>query len=69
MSQIKKIQAVPNRLNRRTKRDESPLLASVTLDTSNTMLVQEDIFNEPSRERLDFSGAKWVRFLPKRTIF
>ena len=69
MSQIKKIQAVPNRLNRRTKRGESPLLASVTLDTSNTMLVQEDIFNEPSRERLDFSGAKWVRFFTQKDDF
>jgi len=60
--QLKKIQAVPNRNNRVSKRNQSPLLASVTLDTSNTMLVKEDIFNEPSRERLDFTGAKWVRF-------
>ncbi|NBX73323.1 MAG: hypothetical protein EBQ89_03390, partial [Alphaproteobacteria bacterium] len=33
------------------------------------MLVQEDIFNEPSRERLDFSGAKWVRFFTQKDDF
>lgn len=69
MSQLKKIQAVPNRNSRRPKRGDSPLLASVTLDTSNTMLVQEDIFNEPSRERLDFTGAKWVRFFTQKDDF
>jgi hypothetical protein len=70
MSQLKKtIQATPNRANRNLKRNQSPLLASVTLDTSNTMLVQEDIFNEPSRERLDFTGAKWVRFFTQKDDF
>ncbi len=67
--QLKKIQAVPNRNNRVSKRNQSPLLASVTLDTSNTMLVKEDIFNEPSRERLDFTGAKWVRFFTQKDDF
>ena len=67
--QLKKIQAVPNRNNRVSKRNQSPLLASVTLDTSNTMLVREDIFNEPSRERLDFTGAKWVRFFTQKDDF
>ncbi len=67
--QLKKIQAVPNRNNRVSKRSQSPLLASVTLDTSNTMLVREDIFNEPSRERLDFTGAKWVRFFTQKDDF
>lgn len=67
--QLKKIQAVPNRNNRVSKRSQSPLLASVTLDTSNTMLVKEDIFNEPSRERLDFTGAKWVRFFTQKDDF
>lgn len=67
--QLKKIQAVPNRNNRVSKRNQSPLLASVTLDTSNTMLVKEDIFNEPSRERLDFTGVKWVRFFTQKDDF
>ena len=67
--QLKKIQAVPNRNNRVSKRNQSPLLASVTLDTSNTMLVKEDIYNEPSRERLDFTGAKWVRFFTQKDDF
>ena len=67
--QLKKIQAVPNRNNRVSKRNQSPLLASVTLDTSNTILVREDIFNEPSRERLDFTGAKWVRFFTQKDDF
>ncbi len=67
--QLKKIQAVPNRNNRVSKQNQSPLLASVTLDTSNTMLVKEDIFNEPSRERLDFTGAKWVRFFTQKDDF
>jgi len=67
--QLKKIQAVPNRNNRVSKRSQSPLLASVTLDTSNTILVREDIFNEPSRERLDFTGAKWVRFFTQKDDF
>jgi hypothetical protein len=67
--QLKKIQAVPNRNNRVSKKNQSPLLASVTLDTSNTMLVKEDIFNEPSRERLDFTGAKWVRFFTQKDDF
>lgn len=70
MSQLKKIQqAVPNRAKRILRKNQSPLLASVTLDTSNTMLVQEDIFNEPSRERLDFTGAKWVRFFTQKDDF
>ena len=69
MSQLKKIQAVPNRSKRVNRKGVSPLLASVTLDTGNTMLVQEDIFNEPSRERLDFSGAKWVRFFTQKDDF
>jgi len=70
MSQVKKLnQATPNRSRRNLRKNISPLLASVTLDTSNTMLVQEDIFNEPSRERLDFSGAKWVRFFTQKDDF
>ena len=70
MSQLKKIQqAVPNRAKRNLRKNRSPVLASVTLDTSNTMLVKEDIFNEPSRERLDFTGAKWVRFFTQKDDF
>jgi hypothetical protein len=54
--------------NRRVKKQ---YLASsaIRISTNDTLLIQEDIYNEPNRQKLDDSGEKWVRFFTQNNTF
>lgn len=57
------------RPRRNTRRD---LLAQSSITISPkpaTRLISEDIFNEPTRERLDIGGNRWVRFFDQNDTF
>lgn len=54
---------------RRTKIGQSTILASVEISPKDTFLISQDIFNEPSRERLQRRGDKWVRMFEQRDEF
>jgi hypothetical protein len=44
--------------------------SSVTINPApQTHLIRQDIFNEPTRERLDMGGNKWVRFFDQNDTF
>lgn len=54
---------------RRTKIGQPTILASVEISPNDTFLIQKDIFNEPSRERLQKRGEKWVRMFEQNDEF
>lgn len=60
-----------NQVKKRTYKQPRQYLASssVLLDTESTKLIQNDIFNEPNRFRIDQTGAKWVRFFTQDGAF
>ena len=61
---------VNNRRPRRTGRRDILAQSSVTIDPKpSTRLISEDIFNEPTRERLDMGGNRWVRFFDQGDKF
>ena len=58
--------------NKRRRRPGKAYLASssVTIPAAPvTRLIQQDIFNEPTRERLDMGGNKWVRMFEQNDVF
>ena len=59
-----------NRRPRRTGRRDILAQSSVTIGPKpSTRLISEDIFNEPTRERLDMGGNRWVRFFDQGDKF
>jgi len=54
---------------RRSKFGQSNILASVEISPNDTFLITQDIFNEPSRERLQQRGDKWVRMFEQNDEF
>jgi hypothetical protein len=54
----------------RRRRNNILATSSVTIGpTPQTHLIDADIFNEPTRERLDMGGNKWVRFFDQNDTF
>jgi hypothetical protein len=43
--------------------------SAIRISTNDTLLIQEDIYNEPNRQKLDDSGEKWVRFFTQNNTF
>jgi hypothetical protein len=61
-----------NENKRRARRPGKAYLASssVTIPAAPaTRLIQQDIFNEPTRERLDMGGNRWVRMFEQNDTF
>lgn len=55
-----------------TRGPKKSILASSSVHinpTPQTHLIRQDIFNEPTRERLDMGGNKWVRFFDQEGTF
>lgn len=55
-----------------TRVPKKSILASSSVHinpTPQTHLIRQDIFNEPTRERLDMGGNKWVRFFDQEGTF
>ena len=59
---------VANAKRRQAKRQ---YLASsaIRITPNDTLLIQQDIYNEPNRQKLDDSGEKWVRFFTQNNTF
>lgn len=58
-----------NRPRRRSGRTYLASSAVTIPPTPQTRLISADIFNEPTRERLDAGGNKWVRFFDQNDTF
>jgi Phage portal protein len=54
---------------RQKKFGQPTILASVEISPKDTFLISQDIFNEPSRERLQRRGDQWVRIFEQRDEF
>ena len=54
---------------RRARVSQPTILASVEISPKDTFLIDQDIFNEPSRERLQHRGEKWVRMFEQNDEF
>jgi capsid portal protein len=43
--------------------------SAIRVTTNDTLLIQQDIYNEPNRRQLDETGEKWVRFFTQNNTF
>lgn len=60
-----------NIVNAKRRQAKKQYLASsaIRITPNDTLLIQEDIYNEPNRQKLDDSGEKWVRFFTQNNTF
>lgn len=60
-----------NVVNANKRRAKKQYLASsaIRITPNDTLLIQQDIYNEPNRQKLDDSGEKWVRFFTQNNTF
>lgn len=60
-----------NVANANKRRAKKQYLASsaIRITPNDTLLIQQDIYNEPNRQKLDDSGEKWVRFFTQNNTF
>ena len=60
-----------NVVNAKRRQAKRQYLASsaIRITPNDTLLIQQDIYNEPNRQKLDDSGEKWVRFFTQNNTF
>ena len=55
--------------NRRRAKKQYLASSAIRITANDTLLIQQDIYNEPNRQKLDDSGEKWVRFFTQNNTF
>lgn len=54
---------------KRTEPATGGALASAVITTADTAVIEEDLYNEPTRRRIETSGEDWVHFFDRRNSF